>query len=73
MEERVRVSRRQMLTLGGLIAVGAAVTGVSAQGAAAKPGGSHPESLPCLGEAGYEERVAKLFHLGDLPANPSTY
>lgn len=60
MEGRVEVPRRQILTLGGVLALGAAVTGLPLQDAAAKSEASRPKA-PCIGEPGYEERVARLF------------
>lgn len=70
MDERERISRRQILTIGGMIAVAAAVTGTSIEDAAAKPAGPEPgasppsglSKQPCVGETGYEARVAELFH-----------
>lgn len=73
MNDRRRVTRRQILALGGVVAVGASVTGMSLRGAAAKAGKPQPQGMsprdlprkPCIGEPGYEDRVAELFKHAD--------
>lgn len=72
MEKQGEVSRRQILTLGGVIAAGAAVTGLSVPDAAAESGGRRTagpaarefSNQPCIGEPGYAGRAAKLFQSG---------
>lgn len=69
MEEQGKISRRQILALGGAIAFGAAAAGVSVRDAAAKAMAPQREGMdlrdasrsPCVGEPGYDKRVARLF------------
>jgi len=71
MEEQGKVSRRRLLALGGAMAFGSAAAGVSVRDAAAKAmtpqraGTDLREASasrsPCVGEPGYDNRVARLF------------
>ncbi len=68
MKEQGKISRRQILALGGAMAFGAAAAGVSAGDAAAKAMAPQREGMdlraasrsPCVGEPGYDKRVAEL-------------
>lgn len=69
MEDRAEVSRRQVVRMAGLITVAAAAAMVPER-AAAGPGRERvaarkPSEAPCIGEPGYEARVARLFGHGD--------
>ncbi len=69
MEDRADVSRRQVVRMAGLITVAAAAA-MMPQGAAAGPGREQASArkssdAPCIGEPGYEARVARLVEHGD--------
>lgn len=69
MKERKQMSRREILSLGGMAVVGGAVTALSNHDAEA--GSTQPQAdgrasrdfsrPPCIGEPGYAERMARLF------------
>jgi len=71
MEEQGEISRRRIFALGGAMAFGTAVAGVSVRDAAAKAMAPQREGMDlrdasaswsrCVGEPGYDKRVARLF------------